>query len=142
MYNRFFEFIDLHGILSAHYYGFRPKQSTYMAIKDLYCKITSDLESKFHTLGIFLDLSKAFDTLNHDIPLHKLNIYGIRSLANTWIKNYLADRNRMLFTIRSLQMTGRKFAVSLKDRSSDCFYFYYILMIIHSLHPLPTYYFC
>ena len=112
MYNRLFEFIDLHGILSAHQYGFRPKRSTYVTINDLYCKITSDLNSKFHTLGIFLDLSKAFDTLNHDILLHNLDIYGIRGLANIWIKNYLADRkqhvvyNRKSSTDRHMNFLG------------------------------------
>ena len=65
-----------------------------MAINDLYCKITDDLDNKHHSLGIFLDLSKAFDTLNHDILLHKLNIYGIRGLANSWIKNYLSNRKQ------------------------------------------------
>ena len=94
MYIRLLEFINLHDIFSTHQYGFRAKRSTYMAINDLYCKITSDLDNKCHSLGIFLDLSKAFDTLNHDILLHKLNTYGIRGLANIWIKNYLADRKQ------------------------------------------------
>ena len=66
----------------------------HMAINDLYCKITDDLDNKHHSLGIFLDSSKAFDTLNHDILLHKLNIYGIRGLANSWIKNYISNRKQ------------------------------------------------
>ena len=65
-----------------------------MAINDLYCKITSDLNDKLHTVGIFLDLSKAFDTLNHNILLNKLNLYGIRGLANVWIQNYLSGRKQ------------------------------------------------
>ena len=64
-----------------------------MAINDLYCKITSDLDNK-HSLGIFLDLSKAFDTLSHDILLDKLYAYGIRGLGNSWIKNYLSGRKQ------------------------------------------------
>ena len=65
-----------------------------MAINDLYCKITSDLDNKHYSLGIFLDLSKAFDTLNHDILLDKLYAYGITGLANSWIKNYLSGRKQ------------------------------------------------
>ena len=73
---------------------FRPNSSTYMAINDLYCKLTYELDNKHHSLGIFLDLSKAFDTLNHDILFRKLNICGIRGLANSWIQNYLSNRKQ------------------------------------------------
>ena len=65
-----------------------------MVINDRYCSITANLDNKLRCLGIFLDLSKAFDALNHNILLHKLNIYGIRGLANTWIENYLSDRKQ------------------------------------------------
>ena len=94
MYNRLFDFVTKNEIFSPHQYGFRPNRSTYMAINDLYCKITDDLDSKHQSLGIFLDLSKAFDTLNHDILIHELNIYGIRDLANSWIKYYLSNRKQ------------------------------------------------
>ena len=92
MYTRLFDFVTKNDILSPHQYGFRPNRPTYMAINDLYCKITDDLDNKHYSLGIFLDLSKAFDTLNHDILLHKLNMYGI--LANSWIQNYLSNRKQ------------------------------------------------
>ena len=92
--NRLFDFVTKYEIFSPHQYGFRSNRSTYMAINDLYCKITDDPNNKYHSLGIFLDLSKAFDTLNHDILLHKLNINGIRGLANSWIKNNLSNRKQ------------------------------------------------
>ena len=94
MYTRLFDFVSKNEILSPHQYGFRPNGSTYMATNDLCCKITDDLDNKQPSLGIFLDLSKAFDTLNHDILLHKLNMYGIRGLANSWIQNYLSNRKQ------------------------------------------------
>ena len=65
-----------------------------MAINDLCCKIADDLYNKHHSLEIFLDWSKAFDTFNHDILLQKRNIYGIRGLANLWIQNYLSNRKQ------------------------------------------------
>lgn len=94
MYTRIFNFISKHNILSPNQFGFRPKRSTYMATNELYCKIAQNLDNNLHTVGIFLDLSKAFDTINHNILLRKLNQYGIRGLANDWIKNYLSGRQQ------------------------------------------------
>ena len=87
-----------------------------MAINDLYCKITSDLDNKHYSLGIFLDLSKAFDTLNHDILLDKLYAYGIRGLANSWIKNYLSGRKQYVSYTLILPLMIL-FAVSHRDQS-------------------------
>ena len=54
MYTRLYDFTANDNILSSHQYGFRPKRSTYMAINDLYCKITNDLDNELHTVGKFL----------------------------------------------------------------------------------------
>jgi hypothetical protein len=97
-YTRIFTFINQHNILTSHQFGFRPKRSTFMAINDLYCKIAKSLDNKLHTAGIFLDLSKAFDTINHNLLLNKLSNYGIRGLANDWLRSYLSGRQqRVLF---------------------------------------------
>jgi len=79
---RLLSFIELHDILSSSQYGFRKKHSTYMAIMNFYDKVTEAIDKSEFCLGIFIDLSKAFDTLNHDVLLKKLEMYGIRGIPN------------------------------------------------------------
>jgi hypothetical protein len=63
-----------------------------LALVDLFDKISSAIDCKEHSVGIFLDLSKAFDTVDHNILLDKLNYCGIRGLTLDLIKSYLLDR--------------------------------------------------
>ena len=92
MYNRINNFLAEYNILSNKQYGFRGNYSTYMAMIDLVDKISSNIDQKNHNIGIFLDLSKAFDTIDHNILLKKLQCYGIRGIACEWFKSYLSDR--------------------------------------------------
>ena len=48
------------------------------------------------TLTIFIDLKKAFDSVNHDILLEKIKSYGVRDYANLWLKNYLSHREQFV----------------------------------------------
>jgi hypothetical protein len=92
VYNRLDNFLTSFNILHNNQYGFRKQHSTDLALLDIYNKISSSLALNYHTIGIFLDLSKAFDTINHDILLSKLHHYGIRGLALDLLSSYLSDR--------------------------------------------------
>lgn len=68
----------------------------------LYDKISAAIDSKQIALGLFIDLSKAFDTVNHEILLSKLEFYGIRGLALEWFRSYLSGRlQQVQFNVKS-----------------------------------------
>ena len=73
-------------------YGFRTLHSTELAALELTDKIYLHLDKKENPLAIFLDLSKAFDTIDHSILLDKLQHYGIKNAAHLWFSSYLSNR--------------------------------------------------
>ena len=88
------KFIDRNNIISESQYGFRRNCSTNLAIIDVIEEITSSLDKKKKSVGIFIDMKKAFDTIDHDIVLNKLHHYGIRGIVNEWIQSYLTNRTQ------------------------------------------------
>ena len=71
MYNRLNNYLDANKIIVDHQYGFRKEHSTYMARLKMISDITNELENKNYSLGVFIDLSKAFDTVDHKILIKK-----------------------------------------------------------------------
>ena len=90
--NRLIDLLDKNNILYQHQYGFRSNHSTIHPILHLlkYIANANDKPTKDVTIGIFIDLSEAFDTINHNTLLKKLQFYGIRGLGNKWFSNYLS----------------------------------------------------
>ena len=84
MHTRLMDFINKHDITFKHEYGFQKGKSTEHAILDLYFNIITANEKQGKSACVFLDFAKAFDTVNHEILLHKLNYYGVRGIALEW----------------------------------------------------------
>jgi hypothetical protein len=72
--------------------AFRKNKSTYTAIQTFIGEVQNILDNKQLAFGIFLDLSKAFDVIDHDLLLVKLELYGLRGISYEWMRSYLTDR--------------------------------------------------
>lgn len=77
-------------------FGFRKGYSTELAILEITDSLKKAMDKKLVTCGLFLDFSKAFDTINHDILLSKLYSYGIRGNPLRWFESYLYNRNQVV----------------------------------------------
>ena len=87
MYNRLINFLDNYNIVNENQFGFCSGHSTTQAIMLITDKIQRAIEAKLYSCGILLDLSKAFDTVDHSILLAKLEDCGIRGIANDWFQS-------------------------------------------------------
>ena len=94
MYNRVIKFINKHDILYKYQFGFKKGHSTYMPLTIIIDKIVEALDNHEHVMVLYLDLAKAFDTVDHNILLNKLSHYGIRGKALSWFENYLNERQQ------------------------------------------------
>jgi hypothetical protein len=94
MYNRLNGFLSDHNVICPNQYGFRKGHSTSMAVSLFVENIYEALEDNEYALGLFLDLSKAFDTVNHEILLQKLSFYGVKGIPLKWFSSYLSDRKQ------------------------------------------------
>ena len=91
---RLLEYTSSCSILSDVQYGFRPNYSTEHALYNLCQNIHSTMDNRGYQISVFCDLSKAFDTISHDILLEKLKVYGIRDKALQWFRSYLSFRKQ------------------------------------------------
>ena len=94
IYNRLYNYLVSKNILYDKQFGFRKNHSTSHAINYSVNHIVENINSKKHVLGIFIDLSKAFDTISHEKLLIKLNNYGIRGKVNNLLHSYLSSRKQ------------------------------------------------
>ena len=94
IYEQMISFIKQHSILFIYQYGFRSGMSTTLALIDIIDKIKTNIDNNKFGLGIFIDIRKAFDTVNHSILLEKLEYYGFRGHSLILLKSYLTDRKQ------------------------------------------------
>ena len=94
MYNRLISFVNKHKLLYSYQFGFRERYSTSLAMINLVDRISQALDDGDYVLGLYLDFTKAFDTVNHQILLQKLEHYGIRGIGLEWFRSYLSHREQ------------------------------------------------
>ena len=94
LYSRYYQFFEKHRIIFNYQFGFRQDYSTTLALIEITDHLRAQTENKNITLGIYIDLTKAFDMVNHEILFKKLENYGIRGLALALIKSYLENREQ------------------------------------------------
>lgn len=103
IYKRLYSYLEKNNLLIDNQYGFKRNHSTTLAVLDLVDKVTTALEKKQSALGIFLDLSKAFDCIDHSILIKKLNHYGIRGHSLNLLIHYLSRRKQFVAVNGSVQ---------------------------------------
>ena len=92
VYRRLKEFFNKHDVFYQSLYGFRDNRSTEHAVLDIANKIQANMEKGMFSCGFFIDLKKAFDTVDHSILLEKRNCYGTWGTVNDWFSSYLHGR--------------------------------------------------
>lgn len=85
-------FLESNNLLNSNQFGFRKGKGTSDAIIDLVSEVVKALDESQRAIGVFCDLSKAFDCVRHDVLLEKLKLYGIAGSTFSWFKSYLSNR--------------------------------------------------
>ena len=90
------DFFDDNNLFYKYQFGFRKGHSTSHAIITLVERVSKALDTGKYVVGVFLDLKKAFDTVDHGILLEKLYLYGIRGNIYSWFESYLTNRSQFV----------------------------------------------
>ena len=94
VYKQLINYIEKHDIFFQFLFGFRKGHSTAQAVSEIADNLREAIDNNLYTCGVFIDFSKAFDTVNHEILLKKLESYGIRGMPLKWFTSYLNNRQQ------------------------------------------------
>src|ERR1700733_7535395 len=106
MYNRLYNYVNSLNIIFHSQHGFQSGHSPYMALLSMQDMISNAIDRNEYSVGVFFDLSKAFDTVDHKILSKKLERYGIRGTPLKWFTSYLTNRSQRVLCNEMLSEEG------------------------------------
>ena len=140
IYSRIYKFLEKNNILFESQYGFRTKRSCEQAILELTSHLLHAHNKNLHSIGVFLDLSKAFNTLNHEVLLKKLERYGVCGIVNDWLKSYLEDRTLIakVSTSKDTITKSTPFHITYGTAQGSCLGPLLFILFSNDMHLLPS----
>ena len=141
MYTRLYGYLESQKLLYPSQYGFRSKRSCEQVITELVGNILQSKNQNDHCASVFLDLSKAFDTLDHTILIQKLERYGIRGIALEWFRSYLKDRSLVakITTGSNTIVKSESYKITYGAAQGSCLGPLLFIIFMNDIHLLPVY---
>ena len=141
IYQRIYKYLEDKSILYPSQYGFCNKRSCEQAICELTGYVLQSKNRSEHSASVYLDLSKAFDTLDHSILLQKLDCYGIRGVAKDWIEDYLRNWSLVtkITTCPNKITKSDAFNVTCGAAQGSCLGPLLFIIFVNDIHLLPLY---
>ena len=141
VHKRVYHFLEKRKLLYDSQYGFRSKRSCEQAIIELVSSILQAKNQNQHGAAMFLDLSKASDTLDHTILLRKLDLCGLRGVCNDWFRNYLNGRTLVtrLTTNENKAVRSETYNITCGTAQGSCLGPLLFIIFCNDIHLLPTY---
>ena len=140
---RLYQFLDENQVLYNYQLGFRKAHSTVHAVQTAIHSVTKALDTSYQCMGIFIDFSKAFDTIQHNILLDKLYHYRVRDIAHKLISSYLSNRKHFVFYNNECYSAVEDINVGVPQGSVLALYFSYSMSMTLSVvqkRQLNSYY--
>ena len=97
MQKRLYHFLELHNVLFENQFGFRKNNFTSYALMEITENIKESIDKGKFGCGVYIDLGKAFDTVNHSIFFKKIEHYGVQGILLDWFISYLTGRKQYVF---------------------------------------------
>ena len=117
VYNRMISFIDKNNIFSSTQFGFRKGMSTETALIDYINRVHSGLNNNYYTISVLMDLSKAFDLMDHNILKNKLEHYGFRGNFLNFLIKFLSDREYFV-SVNGIKSTNKSVKIGVPQGST------------------------
>ena len=141
VYHHFYSFLELNGTLFDSQYGFCSQRSCEQAILEMMGNLLQARNKDLYSSGTFLGLSKAFDTLNHDVLIKKMESYGVRGLTSDWFRSYLSNRSlvAMVKTNPSTVTYSEPYHITYGTAQGSCLGPLLFILFCNDIKLLPLY---